>query len=271
MSNYKWEEPRGYYGDVVPVIEAWVDEETLAQVYVEYQDEVQCWIIVSGPDVHGTMGRHASTQYTQDWPEVERFIPREEWPEWIFGGRRGSGERTPDEAVAKAVDARAEYLIREYTRDESLYDDYYYTWETRPAPASNPLAGSCHAKLSDGGKLTVSIYRSHGKYHAYILRFDARGYILGSTERPEEWGAIEEVYPRAVWPKELDGAPTDDECDPFYRDNPPAFFVRRAANADMWLRVRDALLRPEGRNMDRLLESVRGEAKRFDTLCVNFD
>lgn len=50
-----------------------------------------------------------------------------------------------------------------------------------------------------------------------------------------------------------------------------AWRVSCAVNADMWLRVREALLRPEGRDMDRLLESIRGEAKRFDTLCVNFD
>lgn len=271
MSNYKWEEPRGYYGDLTPVIEAWVDEETLVQVYVEYRDEVQCWITVSGPDVHGVMRGHASTQCTQDWPEVERFIPREEWPEWMYAGVRGPDVRTPDEAVAKAVDARATYLIREHTRDESLYDDYYYTWETRPAPASNPLAGACWANLPDGGKLMVSVHWLGGRYHAHVLRFDARGRILGSTERPNPRAAIEEVYPRAVWPKELDGAPTDEECDPFYRDNPPAFFIRRAVNADLWMRVREALLQPEGRDMDRLLESIRGEAKRFDTLCVNFD
>lgn len=107
-------------------------------------------------------------------------------------------ERTPDEAVAKAVDARATYLIREYTRDESLYDEYHYRWETKPAPASNPLGGACWAKLPDGGKLMTSVHWLGGRYHAHVLRFDAQGRRMWSTERPEDWGAIEEVYPRAA-------------------------------------------------------------------------
>lgn len=100
MSNYKWEEPRGYYGDVVPVITAQVAEGAVAEVYVGYQDGLRVSIDVRGNDV---VGGHASTDNSQEWPEVERFIPREEWPEEIYAGVRGPAERTPDEAVLKAV------------------------------------------------------------------------------------------------------------------------------------------------------------------------
>lgn len=100
MSDYKWEEPRGYYGDVVPVITARVAEGVTAEVYVDYQDGVRVTLAVRGS---GVTGRYASTDSSQDWPEVERFIPREEWPEEIYAGVRGPAERTPDEAVAKAV------------------------------------------------------------------------------------------------------------------------------------------------------------------------
>ena len=116
MSNYKWEEPRGYYGDVVPVITAQVAEGVTAEVYVDYQDGAQVELIVCGEGVRGVMGDHASTKRTQDWPEVERFIPREEWPEEIYAGVRGPAERTPDEAVAKAV-ADAVAVWEEALRD----------------------------------------------------------------------------------------------------------------------------------------------------------
>lgn len=100
MSDYKWEEPCGYYGDVVPVITAQVAEGVTAEVYVDYQDGVRVTLAVRGS---GVAGGYASTDGSQDWPEVERFIPREEWPEEIYAGVRGPAKRTPDEAVAKAV------------------------------------------------------------------------------------------------------------------------------------------------------------------------
>jgi hypothetical protein len=100
MSDYKWEEPCGYYGDVVPEITAQVAEDVIAELYVDYQDGIRVTLAVRGS---GVAGRYASTDSSQDWHEVERFIPREEWPEQIYAGVRGPAERTPDEAVAKAV------------------------------------------------------------------------------------------------------------------------------------------------------------------------
>lgn len=100
MSDYKWEDPRGYYGDVVPEITAQVAEDVIAELYVDYQDGIRVTLAVRGS---GVAGRYASTDSSQDWPDVERFIPREEWPKEIYAGVRGPAERTPDEAVAKAV------------------------------------------------------------------------------------------------------------------------------------------------------------------------
>ena len=113
MSDYKWEEPRGYYGDVVPVITARVAEGVTAEVYVDYQDGVRVTLAVRGS---GVTGRYASTDSSQDWPEVERFIPREEWPEEIYVGVRGPAKRTPDEAVTKAV-AKAVAVWEEALRE----------------------------------------------------------------------------------------------------------------------------------------------------------
>lgn len=99
MTHYEWAKPG--YGEAV--LAADVADGVTAELFIGYQDGLQVELIVSGEDVRGVMGDHASTARTQDWPEVERFIPRSEWPEEIFGGRRGSGERAPDDAVAKAI------------------------------------------------------------------------------------------------------------------------------------------------------------------------
>lgn len=122
MSDYKWEAPT--YGDAV--LAADVADGVTAELYVGYQDGVQVELIVRGEGVRGVMGDHASTNRTQDWPEVERFIPREEWPEEIYAGLRGSDVRTPDEAVAKAVaEARAEWeeAFREAEEMEAELND----------------------------------------------------------------------------------------------------------------------------------------------------
>lgn len=49
------------------------------------------------------------TMNTLDWPTVERFIPRSEWPLPMYAGMRGPKVRTPDEAV---VDAIIAYKVR---------------------------------------------------------------------------------------------------------------------------------------------------------------
>lgn len=106
MAHYEWAKPS--YGDAVLVAD--VADGVTAEVYVGYQDGLQVELIVFGEGVRGVMGDHASTNRTQDWPEVERYIPREEWPEEIYAGVRGPDVRTPDEAVAKAVaEARADW------------------------------------------------------------------------------------------------------------------------------------------------------------------
>lgn len=50
------------------------------------------------------------TMNTVDWPTVEKYIPRSEWPLPMYAGARGPKIRTPDEAVADAVTAYKAYL-----------------------------------------------------------------------------------------------------------------------------------------------------------------
>ena len=122
MTHYEWAKPS--YGDAV--LAADVADSVMAELYVGYQDGLQVELIVSGEGVRGVMGDHASTNRTQDWPEVERFIPREEWPEEIYAGLRGPDVRTPDEAVVKAVaEARADWeeALREADEMEAVLTD----------------------------------------------------------------------------------------------------------------------------------------------------
>lgn len=46
-----------------------------------------------------------STNSTEDWPTVEKYIPRAEWPEPMFVGQRGPKTRTPDKAILEAIEA----------------------------------------------------------------------------------------------------------------------------------------------------------------------
>lgn len=102
MSDYMWEAPSQAWArfDPCPTLVATVADGVEAELYVEYQDGVRVTLAVRGD---GVRGGYASTEKPQDWPEVERFIPRTEWPEQIYAGVRGPAERTPDEAVTRAI------------------------------------------------------------------------------------------------------------------------------------------------------------------------
>lgn len=78
-------------------------------------------------------GRAFSTDDSRDWPEVEQIIPREQWPEPMFVGKRGPKNRHPDKAVAEAVAAyKAEHdrLLAELEEEERLaLEELYETSE----------------------------------------------------------------------------------------------------------------------------------------------
>ena len=43
------------------------------------------------------------TMNTIDWPEVERYIPRDEWPLPMYVGQHGPKTRAPDKAITDAI------------------------------------------------------------------------------------------------------------------------------------------------------------------------
>ena len=99
MSNYTWIPAPGFFGETA-VLTAKISMYVRAVLYIDYQDGLKVSLAVMGC---GVRGGFASTDNTQEWDEVEHFIPRAEWPAEIYAGRRGPAERTPDAAVAAAI------------------------------------------------------------------------------------------------------------------------------------------------------------------------
>lgn len=53
------------------------------------------------------------TDKAADWPAIEKYVPRDEWPEPMFVGQRGPVVRRPDPAVAEAVAECRRGMIRD--------------------------------------------------------------------------------------------------------------------------------------------------------------
>lgn len=98
-------------------------------------DEITAHFRVELPEKE--LGRkHFSTASTADWPVIERYVPRDEWPTCMWAGQHGPRTRTPApevQAVAdKAVNDRAAAfaesyrVILEWTRGERIRNDWLH-------------------------------------------------------------------------------------------------------------------------------------------------
>ena len=66
-------------------------------------DEITAHFIVELPEKE--FGRkHFSTGSTADWPVIERYIPRDEWPSCMWAGQHGPIQRNPTPEVQAVVD-----------------------------------------------------------------------------------------------------------------------------------------------------------------------
>lgn len=268
MTHYEWFEP----GCGEAVLAADVADGVTAELYIDYQDGVQVELIVSGEGVRGVMGRYASTNRSQDWPEIERFIPREEWPEEINAGLRGPSDREPDpavlEVVAKAVreweeseaEAEAHEAKLEARIDAKRAPYTYPEWETSDTvTVYNPLRRYCSARLPDGGSLVMRVDPSKsGGYVPAVLRYNKRGRRMATSRREAEWSIIEEVYPREIWPKTFHGSRADEDTE----DWPLAHLIDRMVNMDMWLRMRDRAM--NGGDVAALARKLAPLMERYD-------
>lgn len=98
-------------------------------------DEIIAHFIVELPEKE--LGRkHFSTASTADWPVIERYIPRDEWPTCMWAGQHGPSQRNPapevQAVVDKAVNDRAAAfaenyrIILEWTRGERIRNDWLH-------------------------------------------------------------------------------------------------------------------------------------------------
>lgn len=98
-------------------------------------DEIIAHFIVELPEKE--LGRkHFSTASTADWPVIERYTPRDEWPTCMWAGQHGPSQRNPapevQAVVDKAVNDRAAAfaenyrVILEWTRGERIRNDWLH-------------------------------------------------------------------------------------------------------------------------------------------------
>ena len=89
------------------ILEAETKDADLIQLWSELrgeEDDPHISIVVLNS--HGRL----DTDRTIDWPEIERRIPRDEWPVEIWAGKHGSKERNPDPAIVEAIRHERELL-----------------------------------------------------------------------------------------------------------------------------------------------------------------
>ena len=99
MTTTTWTKAERFDGEGA-LIAADRDNGARAVIYGEYQDEIKISLIIFDSSLPGGS---VSTNNPQEWPLVEQYIPRVEWPAEIWGGDHGPAERTPDPEVAAAV------------------------------------------------------------------------------------------------------------------------------------------------------------------------
>lgn len=99
MTTTTWTKAERFDGEGA-LIAADLDNGARAVIYGDYQDEIKISLLIFDSSLPGGS---ASTERTHEWPLVERYIPRVEWPAEIWGGYRGPAERTPAPEVAAAV------------------------------------------------------------------------------------------------------------------------------------------------------------------------
>lgn len=106
MAHYNWNPPAAfdYLG---AVLVATADDGAVIRLHLDdFDDEVQAAFVIETEP-----GQFVTTEASSDWPAVERYLPRSEWPEEIYAGQHGPTERHPDPAVTKAVAAYRRMIL----------------------------------------------------------------------------------------------------------------------------------------------------------------
>lgn len=99
MSNYNWNNGPAWMPDSVLYTDL-SEEDINREIYFCIEDrdgEAAPYFVVDDN------GNWYTTESTQDWPKIEEFIPREEWPEPMYVGQHGPKTRTPDLEIRFAL------------------------------------------------------------------------------------------------------------------------------------------------------------------------
>ena len=106
MAHYNWH-PAKYYDAPGAVLATNAPDGAHITFFLDsIDDDVQASFLVRHPG-----GYYSTTEDPDRWPELERYLPREEWPEEIYAGQHGPSERHPDPAVTKAIDAYRRMIL----------------------------------------------------------------------------------------------------------------------------------------------------------------
>ena len=115
MSSFNWETAPYFYEDCDLIADLSTDDETITALFGAeiFDGEVKAEFVIQ-------IGRESySTNNTRDWPMVETFIPRSEWPAEMFAGQHGPKVRTPDAAVQKVIDELKKQIEQDRLEDEA--------------------------------------------------------------------------------------------------------------------------------------------------------
>lgn len=110
MSNFEWTKAPAWMPDAALYADL-SDEATNREVYfcVEDRDGKPFPMFVVNDDDHWY-----TTESTEDWPVIEKFVPREEWPHPMYVGEHGPKIRTPDFEICVALmDYTADFVEQE--------------------------------------------------------------------------------------------------------------------------------------------------------------
>lgn len=89
------------------VLVATADDGAVIRLHLDaFDDEIEAAFVIETEP-----GRFITTEDTECWPAVERYLPRSEWPEEIHAGQHGPTERHPDPAVTQAVAAYRRMIL----------------------------------------------------------------------------------------------------------------------------------------------------------------
>lgn len=106
MARYNWN-PATRLDYPGAVLVAAADDGAAIRLHLDdFDDEVQAAFVIETEP-----GRFITTEDTECWPAVERYLPRSEWPEEIYAGQHGPTERHPDPAVTEAVAAYRRMIL----------------------------------------------------------------------------------------------------------------------------------------------------------------